>query len=173
MSRQKTHKHQKKLAKDRTNRSKMEPKWNSGARFVAFLETLFSYNTTVVLRVFSGFGWSRGDQKSIKKRVGKTNLKKQPFLAKNAENCWNWGGTFGVFGLVFRSFCALGAQWYPKGAWGPPRDSQCAQMGTKKEPKRHQNGAQGDRTCVITARKVIKKLSEIIDCVMRKRRDRR
>ena len=47
----------------------MEPNWSSGARFFDFLETLFSYNTTVVLLVFTGSGWSRGDQKSIKNQV--------------------------------------------------------------------------------------------------------
>jgi len=58
-----------KSAKDLKNSSNIELKWSSGARFFDFLETLFSYNTTVVLLVFSGFGWSRGDQKSIKNRV--------------------------------------------------------------------------------------------------------
>ena len=87
---------QKKTPKNHKNRPqtpkigrKRSSKCSSGAHFFDFLETLFSYNTTVVLLVFTGSGWSRGDQKSIKKRVGKTNLKKQRFLAKSAEKCSN------------------------------------------------------------------------------------
>ena len=132
------------------NRSKMEPKWSSGARFFDFLETLFSYNTTVVLLVFTGSGWSRGAPKSTKKRVAKKTHQKHTLLSKTYQKVLKKGLDFRSFLAPFSYFLRFRRPRVPKGAPRPPRDSQSAQKGrspkgTKMEPKVLENATKNTK----------------------------
>ena len=135
MSRQKNTQKSEKVAQRLKHRSKMKPKWSSGARFSDFLETLFSYKTTLVLLVFTGSGWSRGAPKSTKKRVAKKTHQKHTFLSKNYQKLLKKGLGFRSFLAPFSYFLRFRRPRVPKGAPRPPRDSQSAQKGTKKTPK--------------------------------------
>ena len=133
----------------------MEPKWSSGARFFDFLEILFSYNTTMVFLVFTGFGWSRGDQKSTKKRVGKINLKKLRFFTKSLKKYAKMKYFFAAFCLLFRTFCALGAQGCPKA----PRDCPGTPKVLEKVPKRSPKGTKTEPKVLENATKNTKRNS--------------
>ena len=67
----------------------MEPKVDSGPRFLDFWETLISCDSTMVLHDFHGLGLPQGVQKSIKTWSEKTlpkQIEKNTFFTKIVEN---------------------------------------------------------------------------------------
>ena len=148
-----------KSQKNQPQASKIAPKWSQneapGLAFSIFWKPCF--RTTLqwfclFLQVQGGPGATKNRLKNAPK---KKNLKNTRFLAKSSEKCLKRDSTFGVFWLLFRAFCALGAQGCPKA----PRDCPGTPKVLKKVSKRSPKGTKTEPKVLENATKITKRNS--------------
>ena len=134
----------------------MEVKTDHWTYFIGFDHPLFFTNTTIPKLVFLGLGRSRGDQKSPKKGLRKTTLKKHVFFhqksPKSEPKRTRVSAFFCSIFDVFPTLAPKGVQSGSRGHPGSPNGSKSSQNGTK-------NGANKVLKCLLTVRSLSSSLA--------------